>query len=273
MPPAPAWKEKPSFMIPASRRKRATYSAMSSRSGLLVICVVPETILAGSPMESTTTTESTLLPWICQGMHGKGTRLSVTTMTWSAYMRVGQREAQRPAGGRPVGAVGVAKGVGGGRRDDGDVDVHLAVLHRLPASAVGAQHAQAAHASPCDVYSPSGPFMLPSMWCTTPWSHEVHDGRVAREGRAGEPAQVLHAHARGRLERLERDDIAVAQVVVRGDGHAVAQAHLLQRRLQVRRPVCRRPPGSRRRSGWAAPACGRRAGNRPRPCRGSGARR
>ncbi len=71
-------------MIPASRRNRATYSAMSSRSGLRVICVVPDTIWAGSPTESTTTTASTLFPWICQGMHGNGTRLSVTTMTWSA---------------------------------------------------------------------------------------------------------------------------------------------------------------------------------------------
>ncbi len=56
MPPAPAWNEKPSRMIPASRRKRATYSAISSRSGLLVISVVPETIFAGSPIESTSTT-------------------------------------------------------------------------------------------------------------------------------------------------------------------------------------------------------------------------
>jgi hypothetical protein len=71
-------------MMPASRRKRATYSAMRRRSGLRVIWVVPDTIFSGSPTESTTTTASTWFPWICQGMHGKGTRLSVTTMTWSA---------------------------------------------------------------------------------------------------------------------------------------------------------------------------------------------
>ena len=84
VPPAPAWKEKPSRMMPASRTKRATSSAMSRRSGLLVTSVVPETILLGSPTLSTTTTASTLLPWICQGMAGKGTRWSVTTMTLSA---------------------------------------------------------------------------------------------------------------------------------------------------------------------------------------------
>jgi alkanesulfonate monooxygenase SsuD/methylene tetrahydromethanopterin reductase-like flavin-dependent oxidoreductase (luciferase family) len=31
-------------------------------------------LFAGSPIESTSTTKSTLLPWICQGTHGNGTR-------------------------------------------------------------------------------------------------------------------------------------------------------------------------------------------------------
>ena len=84
VPPAPAWKEKPSRMMPASRTNWAAISAISRRSGLLVSSVVPETILAGSPIWSSTTTWSTLLPWICHGTQGNGTRLSVTTMTWSA---------------------------------------------------------------------------------------------------------------------------------------------------------------------------------------------
>jgi hypothetical protein len=71
-------------MIPASAQKRAASSAILRRSGLWVILVVPETIWAGSPMESTSTTRSTLLPWICHGRQGNGTRLSVTTMTLSA---------------------------------------------------------------------------------------------------------------------------------------------------------------------------------------------
>ena len=50
----------------------------------VVICVVPLTILEGSPIDSTSTTQSTWLPWICQGTQGKGTRLSVTTTTCSA---------------------------------------------------------------------------------------------------------------------------------------------------------------------------------------------
>jgi hypothetical protein len=51
--------------MPASRRKRATNSAIRRRSGERVICVVPETIFAGWPIESTSTTKSTLLPCIC----------------------------------------------------------------------------------------------------------------------------------------------------------------------------------------------------------------
>ena len=49
-------KEKPFFMIPASRRNFATSSAIRRRSGERVIWVVPETIFAGSPIDSTSTT-------------------------------------------------------------------------------------------------------------------------------------------------------------------------------------------------------------------------
>ena len=44
VPPAPAWKLNPSVTMPASSQKRAVSSAMSRRSGDLVIWVVPETI-------------------------------------------------------------------------------------------------------------------------------------------------------------------------------------------------------------------------------------
>jgi len=42
--------------MPASSQKRAVSSAIKSRSGDLVIWVVPETILLASPIESITTT-------------------------------------------------------------------------------------------------------------------------------------------------------------------------------------------------------------------------
>ena len=42
-------------------------------------------------------------------------------------------------------AVGIAEEVGSGRGDHRDIDMDFSVLHRLPASAVRAQHAHAAH--------------------------------------------------------------------------------------------------------------------------------
>ncbi len=59
--------------------------------------------------------------------------------------RIGQREAQRSAGRLAVRSIGVAEGIGRGRGDHRDVDVHFAILNGLPAPAVRAQHAQAAH--------------------------------------------------------------------------------------------------------------------------------
>ncbi len=56
--------------------------------------------------------------------------------------RVGEREAEQTAGRRSAITGGVAEAVGGGRGDDGDVDVDLAVLDRLLAAAVRAQHAR-----------------------------------------------------------------------------------------------------------------------------------
>ena len=50
VPPAPAWKEKPSRIKPASSQNFAVNSAIRSLSGLLVIFVVPEIIFSGIPI-------------------------------------------------------------------------------------------------------------------------------------------------------------------------------------------------------------------------------
>ena len=59
-------------------------------------------------------------------------------------------------------SIGVAEGVGGRRGNHRDVDVHFAILDRLPAPAMRAQHSQAAHLALRAVVA-QGPFMLPSM--------------------------------------------------------------------------------------------------------------
>ena len=61
-------------MIPEASMNLATYSAIRSLSGLRVTTVVPETMLAGSPSDGTSTTMSTLFPCMAQGTQGNGTR-------------------------------------------------------------------------------------------------------------------------------------------------------------------------------------------------------
>jgi acyl-coenzyme A thioesterase PaaI-like protein len=64
--------------------------------------------------------------------------------------------------------------------------------------------------------------------------HQVDDGRVAGKRRAGKPHQVTDAHAGSGLQRQQRHLVTVPEVVVCGDNHAVAEAALLESRLQVR---------------------------------------
>ena len=61
--------------------------------------------------------------------------------------RIGRREAERPAGGRPRAPVRVPEGVRRRRRDEGDVDVKVAVLNRAGAPAVRAEHARLLHSA------------------------------------------------------------------------------------------------------------------------------
>jgi hypothetical protein len=51
---------------------------------------------------------------------------------------------------------------------------------------------------------------------------------------AGKPHQVFRAQAGGRLQRHKRHPVAVAQVMVAGNGHAIAQVTFAQRRFQIR---------------------------------------
>ena len=133
--------------MPASRRKLATNSAMRRRSGERVICVVPETIFVG----------------IADGIDGHHVvdviALNLPGNARKRYKIVGhrdymigingicQREAKRAARGLAVGAVAVAESVRGRRGDHCDVDMHFAILNRLPSPTVRAQHAHTAHLS------------------------------------------------------------------------------------------------------------------------------
>src|SRR5664280_2530219 len=63
--------------------------------------------------------------------------------------------------------------------------------------------------------------------------HQVDHRLVTGERCAREPDEVFRAHARGGLQRGERDAVSIAQVVMIADGHAVTQSAETQRSLQV----------------------------------------
>jgi hypothetical protein len=96
--------------------------------------------------------------------------------------RVGECEAQRPARRRPMRAVGIAEAVRSRRGDDGDVDVHVAILDRLPAATVRSQHAETGHAAArSKIAQRTIHAALDVMHDAAP--HQVDDGRMHRTGR------------------------------------------------------------------------------------------
>jgi LmbE family N-acetylglucosaminyl deacetylase len=100
-------------------------------------------------MESTSATQSTLLPWICHGTHGKRNQVVGDNNVGVRVGRIRQRETERAARGLAVSAIEIAERIGHGGGDHGYINVHFAILNRLPASAVRAKNAHVAHLE-CD---------------------------------------------------------------------------------------------------------------------------
>ena len=57
---------------------------------------------------------------------------------------------------------------------------------------------------------------------------------LRRKRRAGEPEQILDAYFRRRLQHHERDPVAIPQMMMVRDHHAVAQSAFAQRSLEIR---------------------------------------
>ena len=91
-------------------------------------------------------------------------------------------------------AVAVAEEVGGRRGDHRDVDVDLAILNRLPAAAVRAQHAHAAHVACVAVVAQRAVHAAFDVVIDA-GLHQI-DRRASDEGNdaLGEPHQVFRAH-------------------------------------------------------------------------------
>ncbi len=128
--------------------------------------------------------------------------------------RVGQRETKRAASRAAVRTVGVAEAISGRGGNDGDVDMHFAVLDCLPAASMRAQHAETAH--------------LPLRTVIAEWAvhaafnmmnhagvHQFNDRGVAWERGAGKPPQILYSQAASRLQGFQRNAIAIAEVMMR----------------------------------------------------------
>jgi hypothetical protein len=119
-----------------------------------------------------------------------------------------------------VGTVCVAERIGGGGRDDGHVDLDLSVLDGLPAASVRTEHAHTAHLSVRAVLA-QRPIHAPLDVVHDAALHQLDDGLVAGERGAGKPHQVLRPESGRRLQRHDADEVAVSEVVVGRDDHAV----------------------------------------------------
>src|SRR5206468_3361832 len=129
-------------------------------------------------------------------------------------------------------AVGIAEGVGGWGRDDRDVDVNLAVLNRLPAATVRAQNAHAPHLALRAVVAQRAVHRAFDV-VDDAFFHQVDGGFLRGEGRARKPQEVFDADFRRSFQHHEGDLVAIPQVVVVGEDHAVTQAALAQGGLEV----------------------------------------
>ena len=96
-------------------------------------------------------------------------------------------------------SVGVAEEVRSRSGDHGDVNVHFAILHGLPASAVRAQNAHAAHVAVGAVIAQRAVHAAFDV-VDRAGLHQLDHRLMAGKRRAGEPHEVLDAHARGGLQ-------------------------------------------------------------------------
>jgi len=146
--------------------------------------------------------------------------------------RIRQREAQRSAGALAVGAVGIAEHIRRRRGDYCDINVHFAVLDCLEASTMRAQHTESSHVALRAIVAKRAIHAAFDVMHHASF-HQIDHRSLRRERRAREPAQVLHTHASRGLQYFQRHPVPIAQMMVRRDRHAIANAAFAQRGLDV----------------------------------------
>ena len=118
--------------------------------------------------------------------------------------------------------VGVAESVSRRRRDHRDVNVHFAILNRLPAPAVRPQHSHAAHFALRAVVAQLAVHRAFDVMNHSRL-HQLNRTLLRRKRRARKPHQILNAYFCRRFERHQCHAVAVTQVMMVGNHHAVAQ--------------------------------------------------
>ena len=205
---------------------------MRKRSGERVICVVPGNNLGGIADGIDGDDVVDVVALNLPGNAGEGNQVVGHGDDMIGVDRIRQRKTQRAAGGLAMRAVTVAEGVRRRRSDHGDVDVHFAVLNCLPAPAVRAQNAHAAH-FPLRAVVAQRSIHAAFDVVDHARGHQFDGGLLRRKRCAGKPREIFDANSCRRFERHQGDAVAIPQVMVRGNDHAIAQAAFSERGLEV----------------------------------------
>ena len=124
----------------------------------------------------------------------------------------------------PAVAVGVAVGVAGGSTQEGHVNVQVAGADGDGPAAVGPEHHRAVDEAPGHLLGQLAPHTGGLDMGDDAVLDVADQGGVDRGQRAGRQGQVFIAHFRQLIHHGVDDVVAVAEVVVEADGHAVLQA-------------------------------------------------
>ena len=162
-----------------------------------------------------------------------------------------QRKTERAAGGLAMRAVAVAEGVRGRRGDHGNIDVYFAILNRLPASAVRAQNPHAAH-SPLRAVVAQRSIHAAFDMVDHARGHQFDGALLRRKRCAGKPREIFDANSCRCFERHKGDAVAIAQVMMRGNDHAITQTAFAKRGFEIRHTLITILRDNRQRSGWTA---------------------
>ena len=154
------------------------------------------------------------------GNTGKGTRLSVTTITLSAYCESAKRKTKQSAGCRAAVAGGISETIGGRSCNYGNINMYIAILNSLVTAAMRTKNAKACHfsfggkLSQCAVHTA---FNMMDNAILQVFDH----GRMALEGSGRHPGKVFNSQFGCSIKNLVANQVAIPEMMMGGNGHSV----------------------------------------------------